>query len=93
MRAVFGPFCFDLETLELTKFGVRLGLEEKPARALACLIERRGSVVAREELRNCLWDQAVNIDFNHGLNKALNKLRTILSDDELVQLADPRLVK
>lgn len=81
MQAVFGPFCFDLETLELTKFGVRLALEEKPARALACLIERRGSLVSRDELRSCLWDQSVNIDFNHGLNKALNKLRTVLSDD------------
>lgn len=81
MRAIFGPFCFDLDTLELTKFGVRLGLEEKPARALACLIERRGTLVSRDDLRNYLWDRAVNIDFNHGLNKALNKLRTVLGDD------------
>jgi DNA-binding winged helix-turn-helix (wHTH) protein len=81
MWAVFGPFCFDLNTLELTKNGIRLGLEEKPARALARLIERRGTLVSREELRSSLWDGAVNLDFNHGLNKAVNKLRTLLGDD------------
>jgi len=79
--AVFGPFCFNLDTLEIRKHGVRLRLEEKPARLLACLIERRGAIVSREELRNSLWDDSVNLDFDHGLNKAVNKVRTLLGDD------------
>lgn len=81
MVAAFGSYRFNLKTLELRKFGVRLPLEEKPARLLACLIERRGTVVSREELRNYLWDETVNLDFDHGLNKAVNKLRALLGDD------------
>jgi eukaryotic-like serine/threonine-protein kinase len=89
LRAVFGPFCFDLATLELAKFGVRLRLEEKPARILACLIEDRGEVVSREQLRSCLWEDKVTLDFEHGLNKAVNKLRSILSDDA----GEPRYIE
>jgi len=81
LLARFGPFCFDLDTLELHKFGVKVPLEEKPARLLARLIERQGALVSREELHKCLWHDEVNIDFNHGLNKAANKLRTVLGDD------------
>ena len=80
MRAAFGPFSFDLCALELRKNGVRLRLEEKPARLLACLIERNGEVVTREELRKHLWPDDVNLDFDHGLNKAVNKLRASLGD-------------
>jgi tetratricopeptide (TPR) repeat protein len=48
---------------------------------LVCLIERQGVLVSREELRKRLWDEEVNIDFDHGLNKAVNKLRSVLGDD------------
>jgi DNA-binding winged helix-turn-helix (wHTH) protein/Tol biopolymer transport system component len=81
MRAVFGPFSFDLCDLELSKNGLRLRLEEKPARLLACLIERKGEIVSRDELRGRLWPVDVNLDFDHGLNKAVNKLRATLGDD------------
>jgi DNA-binding winged helix-turn-helix (wHTH) protein/WD40 repeat protein len=80
MRAAFGPFSFDLCALELSKNGMRLRLEEKPARLLACLIERKGEMVTREELCKRLWPDHVNLDFDHGLNKAMNKLRGALSD-------------
>lgn len=81
MRATFGPFRFDLDTLELTRSGIRLRLEEKPARLLACLIERKGEVVSRDELRRRLWGEDVNLDFEHGLNKAANKLRAALGEN------------
>lgn len=81
MRAVFGPFSFDLRTFELTRNDVGLRLEEKPARLLACLIERRGTIVTREELHVLLWPTGVNLDFDHGLNKAVNKLRAVLGDN------------
>src|SRR5215831_14249411 len=80
MRAAFGPFSFDLCALELSKNGIRLRLEEKPARLLACLIERRGEMVTREELCKRLWPDGVNLDFDHGLNNAVNKLRAALGD-------------
>jgi DNA-binding winged helix-turn-helix (wHTH) protein/Tol biopolymer transport system component len=80
VRAVFGPFSFDLCALELCRNGIRLRLEEKPARLLASLIERKGEIVSRDELRNRLWPDEVNLDFDHGLNKAVNKLRAALGD-------------
>ncbi len=83
MRAAFGPFSFDLCALELSRNGIRLRLEEKPARFLACLIERRGGIVTREELRRRLWPEQVNVDFDHGLNKAANKLRAVLGDSSV----------
>lgn len=81
MEAAFGPFRFNLETLEIRKFGVRQPLEEKPARLLVCLIERRGTLVSRQDLISYLWQDGVNVDFDHGLNKAVNKLRGILGDE------------
>lgn len=80
MRAEFGPFTFDLCALELSRSGIRLRLEQKPARLLACLIERKGEIVTRDELRNRLWPEDVNLDFDHALNKAVNKLRAVLGD-------------
>jgi DNA-binding winged helix-turn-helix (wHTH) protein/Tol biopolymer transport system component len=89
MRAAFGPFSFDLCALDLSKNGIRLRLEEKPARLLACLIEQKGEIVAREELRKRLWPDHVNVDFDHGLNKAANKLRAMLGDSA----AKPRYIE
>jgi len=89
VRAVFGPFSFDLCALELSRNGIRQRLEEKPARLLASLIERKGEIVSRDELRNRLWPDGVNLDFDHGLNKAVNKLRATLGDDA----AQPRYLE
>jgi DNA-binding winged helix-turn-helix (wHTH) protein/tetratricopeptide (TPR) repeat protein len=79
--AVFDSFEFDLGTLELTKNGVRLRLEDKPARGLACLLQRTGEVVDRADLIKVLWPGESHGDFDHRLNKAINKLRFILGDD------------
>src|ERR1700758_4848124 len=79
--AVFGPFCFYLSTRELRKNGVRLRLEDKPAIVLHYLIEHAGAAVTREELQARLWPVDVHVDFNHGLNKAINRLRAVLADD------------
>jgi TolB-like protein/DNA-binding winged helix-turn-helix (wHTH) protein/Tfp pilus assembly protein PilF len=76
----FGVFQFDQTTLRLLKNGaiVRLGLQ--PARVLFALLERRGEIVSREELRHLLWDEDVFVDFDHGLNKSVQKLRDVLND-------------
>jgi DNA-binding winged helix-turn-helix (wHTH) protein len=79
-RARFGPFEVDLHTHELWKFGTRLKLVGQPFEILTVLLSRPGELVTREELRNRLWPSDTFVDFNHGLNAAVNKLREALSD-------------
>jgi Tol biopolymer transport system component/DNA-binding winged helix-turn-helix (wHTH) protein len=79
-RARFGPFQVDLHTHELWKFGTRLKLVGQPFEILAVLLARPGELVTREQLRDRLWPSDTFVDFNHGLNAAVNKLREALSD-------------
>lgn len=79
-RARFGPYAVDLHTHELWKFGTRLKLVGQPFEILAVLVSRHGELVTRKELRNRLWPSDTFVDFNHGLNAAVNKLREALSD-------------
>jgi Tol biopolymer transport system component/DNA-binding winged helix-turn-helix (wHTH) protein len=76
----FGPFEVDFRAGELRKQGVKLKLVGQPIEVLAVLLECPGEVVTREELRTKLWPTDTNIDFDHGLNAAVNKLREALSD-------------
>jgi len=77
----FGPFEADLTTGELTKMGVPVDLQPRPFELLAILLERPGELITREELRRRLWADAVFVDFEHGVNKAISKLREALDDD------------
>jgi DNA-binding winged helix-turn-helix (wHTH) protein len=79
--ARFGPFEANLRTGELWRSGERVPLQELPFKVLATLIERRGELVTREELRATTWSGSVYVDFEHGLNKAVNKIRQALGDD------------
>ncbi len=79
--AVFGQFCFDLSSYELHKHGTKIRLEEKVGQLLFVLIEGAGTVISRQELRRLLWPDGVHLDFEHGLNKCVNKLRLVLGDD------------
>ncbi len=79
-RARFGPYEVDLHTHELWKFGTRLRLVGQPFEILAVLLRKPGELVTREELRTRLWPADTFVDFNHGLNAAVNKLREALSD-------------
>ena len=76
----FGPFEADLRAGELRKHGVKLKLVGQPFEVLAVLLERPGQLVTREELRARLWPTDRFVDFEHGLNAAVNKLRDALSD-------------
>src|SRR5580658_5347465 len=78
-RFRFGVFEADLDARELTKLGKLLPLQEQPFQLLAMLLEKPGVLVTREELRARLWPQTV-VDFDHGLNKAISKIRDILGD-------------
>ena len=74
----FGPFEVDLKRSELRKFGIRVRLERKPWQLLLALLERPGELVTRVELERKLWDDRVFVDFEHGINVAVKKLRTAL---------------
>lgn len=77
----FGSFEADLHTRELRKHGLRLKVQEQPFQVLAMLLARPGELVTREEIRSRLWPQDTFIDFDHGLNAAVRRLRDALNDD------------
>ena len=76
----FGQFEVDLRTAEIYKEGKRIKLQEQPCQVLALLIERPGELISREELRKKLWPNDTFVDFDHGVNIAINKLRDALGD-------------
>ncbi len=76
----FGAFEADLHSGELRKQGVKIKLQEQPFQILSMLLEHPGAVVTREELRSKLWPADTFVDFDHSLNKAINKLREALGD-------------
>ena len=88
-RYRFGVFQLDLASGELYKHGIRIKLQDQPFRVLAVLLEKPGSLVTREELRNRLWDHDTYVDFDHSLNISINKLRDVLGDSA----ANPRFVE
>jgi Tol biopolymer transport system component/DNA-binding winged helix-turn-helix (wHTH) protein len=79
-RVRFGPFEADLDTHELWKNGIKVKLGGQPFEILAVLLNRPGHLVTREELQKEIWAADTFVDFNHGLNAAVNKLRETLSD-------------
>ena len=79
-RLLFGVFELDLRAGELRKDSVRVRLQEQPFQVLAMLLEHPGEVVTREELQKKLWPADTFVDFDHGLNKAINKIREALGD-------------
>lgn len=79
-RLRFGVFEVDVRAGELRKRGLQVRLQEQPFQVLAMLLEHPGEVVTREELHKRLWPADTFVDFDHGLNKAINKIRDALSD-------------
>lgn len=77
----FGPFEFDPASQELRKQGHRLRLPKQSFQILKMLLERPGELIAREQLRATLWPSDTFVDFEHGLNAAINRLRETLGDD------------
>ena len=79
-RLTFGLFEVDLEACELWKAGFRVKLQSQPFKVLACLLEKPGHVVTREELQLRLWGKDTVVDFDHSLGTAINKIREALGD-------------
>jgi Tol biopolymer transport system component/DNA-binding winged helix-turn-helix (wHTH) protein len=77
----FGSFEVDARSGELRRGGVKVKLSGQPFEVLVALLEKPGQVVTREELREKLWSQDTFVDFEHGLNKAINKVREALGDN------------
>src|SRR5690348_15219584 len=76
----FGAFEINLQSDELRKSGMRLRLSGQPLQVLAVLVERAGQVVTREELHSKLWPADTFVDFDHGLNNAVARIREVLDD-------------
>jgi len=80
VRLRFGVFEIDIRAGELRKHGLRIRLQEQPFQVLAALLEHPGEVVTREDLQKQLWPADTFVDFDHGLNKAISKIREALHD-------------
>jgi DNA-binding winged helix-turn-helix (wHTH) protein/TolB-like protein len=76
----FGIFEFDDRTAILARSDRTVPLEPQPARALALLLSRAGTLVTREELRGHLWGQDTHVDFDRGLAYCIGQLRAALGD-------------
>ena len=79
-RLRFGVFEMDLQAGELRKQGVKLKLQDQPFQILAAMIQKQGEIVTREDLRQRLGASDAFGDFDHLVNKAVNKIREVLGD-------------
>lgn len=85
----FGRFEVDEPLGELRKQGIRMKLHSQPFQILVMLLERPGGLVTREEMRQRLWGEDTFVDYDHGLNTAINKIREALGDTA----SQPRFVE
>ena len=76
----FAEFEIDMRTAEVRQNGHKFVLQGQPFQVLAILLERPGELVTREDLKKRLWSSDTFVDFDHSLNKAVNRLRETLSD-------------
>jgi TolB-like protein/DNA-binding winged helix-turn-helix (wHTH) protein/lipoprotein NlpI len=80
-RVLFGDYELDCRTGELRRNGDTLKLQPQPAKVLSILVSRAGEIVRREELTEQVWGSDTYVDFEHGLNFAIRKIRSVLEDD------------
>jgi len=85
----FDVFEADVRSGELRKAGERLRIQEQPFQVLVALLDRPHEVVTRDELRQRLWPSDTFVDFDHGLNTTINKLREALGDSA----SSPRFIE
>src|SRR5262245_9854518 len=85
----FSSFELDMRTGELRKSGVRISLPDQPFQLLKTMLDRPGELVSRDDLRQRLWSAETFVDFEHGLNAAVRRLRDALGDSAEV----PRFIE
>jgi cholera toxin transcriptional activator len=88
-RYRFGVFEADSATGELRRKGVRVKLHAQPFLVLFMLLERQGEMLTREEICSALWPDGTFVDYEHGVNSAINRLREALGD----KASQPRFVE
>jgi DNA-binding winged helix-turn-helix (wHTH) protein len=80
IRYRFGVFEADTSTGELRRQGVRVKLNAQPFQVLCLLLDRRGELLTREDIAHELWPEGTFVDFDHGVNSAVNRIRDALGD-------------
>jgi DNA-binding winged helix-turn-helix (wHTH) protein len=88
-RYRFGAFEADAATGELRRQGIRIKLNAQPFQVLLMLVERPGQLLSREEISSELWPDETFVDYEHGVNSAVNRIREALGDTA----ANPRYVE
>jgi cholera toxin transcriptional activator len=88
-RYRFGVFEVDSTTGELRRTGVRVKLHSQPFQILLMLLERPGEMLTREEICRELWPDGTFVDYEHGVNSAVNRLREAFGD----KASNPRFVE
>ena len=89
MRYRFGVFEADTVTGDLRRQGVRIKLHSQPLQLLFLLLERRGELLTREEISRALWPDGTVVDYEHGVNSAVNRIRDALGD----KAGSPRFIE
>ena len=89
LRYRFGVFEADSSTGELRRQGVRIRLNAQPFQALLFFLERRGEILTREEISRELWPDGTFVDYEHGVNSAVNRIREALRDTA----SNPRFIE
>ena len=87
--ARFGVFEVDFRANELWRQGHRIRLQEQPCHVLETLLSRPGELVTREELHQRLWPNGTIVEFDHGINAVINRLRQALEDSA----EEPRFIE
>lgn len=88
-RVRFYPFELDLSTGDLCRHGLRIRLQRQPLQILSALLAKPGDTIMREELREQIWPGNLFVDYEHGLNRSMNKLRRALGD----RVTKPRYIE
>jgi DNA-binding winged helix-turn-helix (wHTH) protein len=88
-RYRFGLFEADAATGELRRQGIRIKIHAQPFQVLCLLLERPGELLTREEIARDLWPDGTFVDYDHGVNSAVNRIREALGDSA----ANPRFVE
>ena len=88
-RYRFGTFEADAATGELRRQGIRVRLNAQPFQVLLLLLDRQGELISREEIARELWPDGTFVDYEHGVNSAVNRLREALGDTA----SNPRFIE
>lgn len=89
VRYRFGTFEADAGTGELRRRGMLVRLNGQPFQLLLLLLDRQGELLTREEISEALWPDGTVVDYEHGVNSAINRIREALGDSA----ASPRYVQ